>query len=340
MSKTIYLENRGTQDGAECAKFFQLEDDGHRVIATWGAIGQKRPPKVLVESEDPAVRQAAWDKKLKEKTKRKDNPYQVIRETGPDATRVVEERPSSVGRRWGLEVETHSRLSPREVAAKMQERGLTVNLRENDYFHSDGTAWDVKRDGSCGYEFASPILSGDAGIFDAKLAVEKIREVCPDAVNVKCGLHVTIDVSDHSPADLKRLAIAYLKAQEHFYAQCNESRQHNQYCQRNPLTRLQDMIDSKSIERVLDGAGGWRNHSDRYHGLNWTRVFSKKVIEFRMMESTVAVRKVGSWIRMCVGFVDGIKASGITFKSTDPLGQETFEKIVISAWLTEDSRER
>ena len=350
--KLVYLENRGLQDGAECNKFFQLEDNGKQVIATWGSIGQKRTPKILVESEDPAVRQAAWDKKFKEKTQRKVNPYQVIRSVGLDAAapgtdrtatfavtgqpsgRIVvhEERPSAVGRRFGVEVETHSNLQPSEIGRNMEARGLKVNMRSGDYFHSDGRQWDVKRDGSCGYEFASPILSGEAGIFDAKLAVEKIREVCPNAVNSKCGLHVTIDVSDHTPHDLKRLAIAYLKAQNFFYAECNESRQNNRYCEKNPVYRLQDMIDSSTIERVLDACGGWRNHSDRYHGLNWTRVFSKKVIEFRMMESTVAMRKVGAWIRMCVGFVDGVKASGMTFKSCEAFGQETFDKIVAGTW--------
>jgi predicted DNA-binding WGR domain protein len=345
--KSIYMEQRGHTDKTEHNKFFQLDDDGHQVIATWGSIGQKRAPKVLVTSEDPAVRQAAWDKKLKEKTKRKDNPYQVIQRsdvdlsvTGTDKTvkTVLEQRPSAVGRRFGVEVETHSNLSPQDIAGKMRERGLKVNLRENEYFHSDGKNWDVKRDGSCGLEFASPILSGEAGIFDAKLVVEKIREVCPNAVNSKCGLHVTIDVSDHSHTDLKRLAIAYLKAQDYFYAQCNESRQHNQYCARNPTNRLQDMIDSSSVERVLDACGGWREHSQRYHGLNWTRVFSRKVVEFRMMESTVAMRKVGAWIRTCVGFVDGVRASHVTFKSVEPFSQETFDTICAGTWRPGTSR--
>jgi predicted DNA-binding WGR domain protein len=334
--KTVYLENRGKQDGSECAKFFRLEDNGHQVMSYWGAIGAKGQQKALVVSEDPVARQAAWDKKLREKTKRKDNPYQIIRMEGvveglsrctTPSVQVLEQRPSAVGRRWGLEVETHSNLSPTEVAHKMLERGLKVQLRTGDYFPSDGGQWDVKRDASCGYEFASPILSGDAGIFDAKLAVEKIREVCSTAVNSRCGLHVTIDVSDHTPTELKRLAIAYLKAQEHFYAECNPSRQHNHYCQKNPTHRIMDMVQSNSIERVLDACGGWRDHNDRYHGLNWTRVFTRKVVEFRMMESTVAVRKVGAWIRMCVGFVDGVRASRTTFIDGEPLTRESFETI-------------
>jgi len=333
---TIYLENRGTQDGAECSKFFQLEDDGHKVIAKWGSIGQNRPPKVLVESEDAAVRQAAWNKKLKEKTQREDNPYQVIWEkdgsSSSSAVKVVEARPSSEGRRWGLEVETHSNLDITEVIEKMEARGLQINDQRSRYFDSTGQKWDVKRDGSCGYEFTSPILSGNAGIFDAKLAVEKIREVCENAVNRNCGIHVTIDVSDHNDADLIRLAVGYLKCQDHFYAECAEWRQDNRYCAKNPIHNMASMLRDKDAKAALERCGGWRNHSDRYHGLNFTRTFSKKVVEFRMMESTVSVRKVGAWIRLCVGFVDGLKKWGGKFTTTEPISAETFKSICEGTW--------
>jgi len=324
--KSVYMEQRGSSGDVQHNKFFELKDDGRTVIATWGAINTKGQSKVLVESEDPAVRQAAWDKKFKEKAHRKDKPYVVIKKDGEQ----VEDRPSADGRRWGLEVATHSNLELREIARRMQERGLKVNLESGRYFHSTGATWDIKRDGSCGYEFASPISSGERGIFDAKVAVEKIREVCPNAVNSNCGVHVTVDVSDHSPRDLKRLAVGYLRAQEHFYTQCNESRQQNRYCKRNPTQNISQMIamHPDSIQRILDLAGGWRNHDDRYHGLNFTRVFSIKVVEFRMLESTVAIRKVGAWIEMCVGFVDGLKKSGVEFKSTGQFSEETFNRIL------------
>lgn len=330
--KTIYLENRGTQDGAECNKFFRLTDDGHKVIAEWGSIGQVRPPKILCESEDPEVRQKAWDKKLKEKTKRKDNPYQIITSTGVEASRPVvqhEERPSSEGRKFGLEVETHSQLNISDVIEKLEARGLEINDQRSRYFHSNGQKWDVKRDGSCGYEFASPIISGEAGIFDSKLAVEKIREVCDTAVNRKCGLHVTIDVSDHSEEELIRFAIAYLKAQDHFYAECADYRATNHFCKKNSTHRMEQMLRCRSVSEVLAMANG----NDRYHGMNFTRTLvAPRVIEFRMMESTVQMRKVGAWIRMCVGFVDGVKKSGVRFKTTEKISKETFDQICASQW--------
>jgi predicted DNA-binding WGR domain protein len=327
--KQVYLENRGVQDNAECNKFFKLVDDGHQVISYWGAIGAKGQSKVLVVSDDPVARDAAWAKKFKEKTQRKANPYVVIDNNGTK----VEARPSSEGRRWGLEVETHTHVDLRDIVLRMRDRGLDVSVKSDSYFKSNGQQWDVKRDGSCGYEFASPILSGDQGIFDVKLAVEKIREVCPTAVNSSCGIHVTVDVSDHSPEDIKRLVIAYLKSQEHFYAECNESRQHNHFCARNPTDRLQRIIDTPvytmvDAQSVVDMAGGWRDHEQRYHGLNFTRLFSIKVIEFRMLESTVAIRKVGGWIRMVIGFVDGVKRDNMDLKSTERISKADFDTIL------------
>jgi len=328
--KRIYAEQRGATGATEHNKMFVFVDDdvNQEVVFEWGAIGCKKPSKKVVKEADPARRAEIFEAKLKEKTKRKDNPYVIITTEDGGRTTTVESRPASTGRGWGLEVETHSNLSPEEIAAKMTERGLVVNVETGRYFHSEGRTWDVKRDGSCGYEFASPILRGEAGIFDAKLAVEKIREVCPNAVNRNCGIHVTIDMSDFSEEDLIRLVVAYLKSQEHFYGQCNSTRQDNRYCKRNPTVNLAQILKCTSAAKAIDLAGGWRNHDDRYHGLNFTRVFSRKVVEFRMLESSVDIRKVGAWIHTCVGFVDGVKKLGVKFSSTKTFSAETFEKLV------------
>lgn len=326
----VYLEQRGVTGDTEHNKFYSAVDDpvAQTVTFRWGSIGCAKPSVKVIHEADPAKRTAIFDAKVKEKVGRKSNPYVVIERTDGVSVDRVEARPSAVGRGWGLEVETHSQLDPADIANRMSARGLKVNVETGRYFHSDGRVWDVKRDGSCGYEFASPILRGDSGIFDAKLAVEKIREVCPTAVNSNCGIHVTIDVSDHSEDDLRRLVIAYLKAQEFFYKECNASRQDNRYCKRNPVAQLPMIIATRDVRRALDMAGGWRNHDDRYHGLNLTRVFTRKVVEFRMMESSVDIRKVGAWVRMCVGFVDGVKASQVTFKTPATFSAETFASLV------------
>lgn len=332
--KKVYLENRGTQDGAECNKFFTLEDTGLKLIINWGSIGTKGQIKILSQDPDPVVRQAEWDKKFKEKTTRKVNPYVVISHDTDGIKNKVEARPPDVDtdRYWGLEIETHTNLDVGDIIARLKDRGLEINDQRSCYFHSTGQTWDVKRDGSCGYEFASSKLRGEAGIFDAKLAVEKIRVVCDTAVNRQCGIHVTVDVADHDHDDLKRLIIGYLKAQEHFYGGCAAWRQDNRYCKRNPVANLMAIIREGSIERALDLAGGWRQHDDRYHGLNLTRVFDPKVVEFRMLESSVDIRKVGAWIRACVGFVDGLKKSHVAFKTVSMISASSFKEICEGTW--------
>lgn len=324
--RKVYAEQRGATKGVEHNKFIEVVDDGQKVVTRWGPVGGKGTSKVIAESSDAEARTKAFDKYVKSKCERKESPYTIV--TQGDES--IEERPSSDGRRWGLEVETHSRLSPQEVAEKMRERDLVVNVDTGRYFKSNGRAWDIKRDGSCGYELASPISRGEAGIFDAKIACDKIKEVCPTPVNSNCGIHVTIDVSDHSQEDLCRLIIGYLKAQEHFYAECNESRQNNRYCQRNTAAPLQSTSNFNSFAWLFHAVDG----GNRYHGLNLSRLHEKKIIEFRMLESSVSSRKVGAWIRMCVGFVDGLKKSKVRFKTSETFSAETFKAICEGTWRT------
>lgn len=343
MVRETYMEQRGRSKGVEHNKFFLLKDDGLKVTAQWGAVGEQRPVKVLCESADAAERTKAFEKKLKTKAFRKDNPYTIIsdKRNGVDhakpAGAAKENRPSSEGRNFGLEIETHTRIDMNSIIDGMVERGLNVNDRRRNYFHSDGTTWDVKRDGSCGYEFASPIMSGEAGVFDAKVATEKIREVSgPNAVNSSCGIHVTVDVSDHSNVELKRFVIGYLRAQEHFYNKCDHTRRHNTYCKENPMHLIGPMIACGDIRQVVAMAVGRRDgrisHGDRYHGMNFTRLFDRKCVEFRMMEGTVSIRKIGDWIHTCVGFIDGLKKCGVTFKSFGTFRKDTFDQIVKGEW--------
>jgi predicted DNA-binding WGR domain protein len=320
---TVYMENR---TAANANKFYEITDNGRSVETRWGKIGTDGSSETIVESADASVRKAAFDKIFKSKACRKKDPYVVIKRNGL----VVEQRPQGGSpRKWGFEVETHSRLEVEQVVDLMRERGLQVKSRTKDYFKSDGKQWDVKRDGSCGYEFASPILSGNAGIFDVKLAVDKIREVCETPVNSKCGIHVTVDVSDHSQAEIVRLVVAYMLAQERFFERCNESRQHNHYCQRNPgdparllAAARSDCACADKLHYVLTAV----DYSNRYHGLNLTRLSTKKIVEFRMLESSVSARKVGSWISTVIGFVDAVKREGAEFFDNHVRGNEIPEQ--------------
>jgi len=324
--RTIYGEQRGVGGDTEHNKGYRITDDGVSTVLTeWGPIGNLRSKKVICESADPAERAKAFDKQFKAKFNKKENPYVVIEQNG----QRTENRPSSEGRAFGLEVETHSRVGIDEIISKLKSRGLNVRDRRNSYFHSDGSVWDVKYDSSAGYEFASPILSGSRGIFDAKLAVEKIREVGgAAAANANCGVHVTVDIGDHSFEDFKRLVIGYLRCQKHFYDQVHESRSTNQYCVPNPTHLIESILRATTVAEIRRLASN--NHrGERYHGLNLTHAGRA---EFRHMEGNVSIRNIAAWIRLCVSFVDGVKKSGVKFKSTTPISKETFDKIAAGVW--------
>ena len=336
----VYLENRGSsvKEGTltQHSKFYLAEDDGQKVIFRWGSTGSYESIKTktagagvkIKECED---RRATIDAQVRAKIKKG---YVRIWESGSQTGGLMlrhEERPSNEGRGFGLEIETHTHISLDEIIEGMRKRGLAVNDSRQQYFHSNGSAWDVKRDGSCGYEIASPILRGECGIFDAKLAAEKIREICPNATNSNCGVHVTVGVEDHSKEDLKRLIAGYLKAQEHFYAKCNSTRQKNSYCARNPINKLGLIIaaPSTAINEIAVSAGGLR-HEDRYKGLNLTNVFkSSPRVEFRMLESTTEIRKLGAWIETCVNFVSNLKSTQYVITDAAPMSEEDFNALTI-----------
>ena len=349
MHSEYYLENRANTGDTEHQKFYRIVVDGCDTHFTWGAIGANKPGTEDKTHESESEAFAYAQAKLKSKQAGKKGYLLITEKQGGDVPSMStgrtapvrrtdtvqhEQRPPETGRKFGFEVETHSNLDPKKIADQLSARKLKINYRAGSYFHSDGTSWDVKRDGSCGFEFASPILCENSGIFDVKLALEKIRGVCETAVNADCGIHVTIDVSDHGEADLRRLLVGYLKAQEHFYKRCNKTRQVNRYCQRNDVRALQIPSMSMAVcSNVVNMLARAMSPGGRYHGLNLDNMrASKPRVEFRMLESTLDARKVGTWIRTCIGFVNGLLKSGATFTTNESFSEETFDAIVAGTW--------
>jgi hypothetical protein len=70
---------------------------------------------------------------------------------------------------------------------------------------------------------------------------------------------------------------------------------------------MNQCINASTISKIKTILG-----CNKYCGLNLTKLDSK-VVEFRMFQSELGARKVTSWVRTCVGFVEGIKANNITF---------------------------
>lgn len=313
----IYLENRGNTSGVENNKFYELETKNNKLYCRWGATSRYEELKnKYISCSGIKIINRNVDVKYTELLNKKQRRGYVIIQQNRNQ---LENRPSATGRKFGVEIETNTNLSKQQLKRLLKQRNLDV-ITSNSYHASDGRKWDIKNDSSCGYEIASPILSGAEGIFDLKLASDKIK----DALNNNhmpdndCGIHITVDISDYNQQDIKRLIIGFLKSQHHFYNLCNESRQNNTYCQKYNIRKLQQCIRASTVSKIKSILG-----CNKYKGLNLTKL-DKKVVEFRMFQSELGARKITSWVRTCVGFVEGIKSSNIQFNTSSKFTKNTF----------------
>ncbi len=320
--KTL-LENRGNKNGVENNKFYELETRNGKLYCRWGTMSRYHDLRnqYTAQSGISILDESEYDSKLENKIKRG---YVIITE----GSSYVEDRPvenSNVIRKFGVEIETNTNLSKSELKKKLKNRGLAVKVTHS-YQSSNGTTWDIKNDSSCGYEIASPILSGKTGIFDLKLATDKIKEALNDdhLPDLDCGIHITVDISDFSKIQIKRLIIGFLKSEHHFFKLCNESRQNNTYCEKYNITntKLKKCINASTVSRITTIL-----RVDKYCGLNLSKL-DENVVEFRMFQSELNPRKITKWVRTCVGFVEGIKLSNVEFTTTSKLNETQFNSII------------
>lgn len=304
-----YLENRGSKNGVESNKFYEVEIKGKKLICRWGATSKYKELKDVYNSR-PGVKiitSNATQKYQEQIEKKKKRGYVIVSTDNVQ----VEARPDSNGRKFGIEIETNTNISKLDLKNRLQSRGLEVKVI-NGYENSNGKKWDIKNDSSCGYEIASPILSGDAGIFDVKLSIDKIKESLNDThvPDSRCGIHITLDVSDLTSEQMKTLIISYLKTQEYFYSLCNESRQNNEYCRKYPVSNIRN-FENKTYLQIAAAL-----RIDKYYGLNLSKYRYSKLIEFRMFQSELSPRKVALWLRTCLGFVNAIRSNVISKSSS------------------------
>lgn len=317
----IYLENRGNTNGVENNKFYELETKNNKLYCRWGSTNRydELKNKYNICAGIKIINSHINEKYTDLLNKKQRRGYVVIQQNRTQ----IENRPSATGRKFGVEIETNTNLSKRELSTLLKARNLKVRTT-NSYMQSTGDKWDIKNDSSCGYEIASPILSGQQGIFDLKLAADKIKDALNDnhMPDNDCGIHITVDVSDFNKNELKRLIIGFLKAQDHFYKMCNSTRQDNTYCKKYDTSKINQCIRASTVSKIKTILG-----CDKYRGLNLTKLDSK-VVEFRMFQSELGARKITSWVRTCVGFIEGIKSSNTTFTTISKFTKATFNNLI------------
>jgi hypothetical protein len=182
------------------------------------------------------------------------------------------------------------------------------------YDHRDSpTQWKVVTDSSVdgpggSGEVVSPILSGDAGL-------EQARQVCRAlsaagaTVNRSCGLHVHVDARDLAARELTNVVFRYARFESDIDAFMPASRRggNNSYCRsivdwgRGAARRA--LLACRQPRQMAD-AGYSAGTGDRFRKVNLCAFQAHGTVEFRHHSGSVNAEKISNWIKFCVNFVE------------------------------------
>ena len=213
-------------------------------------------------------------------------------------------------RSFGLEIEfTHTNPHRQELThdekmdlvLQLRQAGIPIMTGYRNESHSG--YWKLTRDGSCGNELVSPILSGKEGLEEVKKVTEILINFPQIKVNKNCGLHVHIDARDLSKKQITKVFLNYAKWEKVFDALVPPSRRRdsNGFC--------------KSIEWILnystlneefkkDYARSYSQHFDKYYKVNLIPYVTQGSIEFRQHSGTLNADKIINWVILLIGFVE------------------------------------
>lgn len=214
-------------------------------------------------------------------------------------------------RRFGVEFETSS--CPNHISI----RGDTV--------------FGCKPDGSVdGMEFVSPILYADQGF-------DEIRKLCGQArennwrVNSACGFHLHLDMSNESPQNCIKVAMAYHLTYEFWTHFVSNSRKNNYYCAQH----LYNSASFVGYDRTSRTFTDWIHNlaGEKYTWVNWQSYLRHQTVELRNHSATLNATKVCNWVKAHARFIDKI----VTMTKVDILnelsGKSTYDQFkAISEW--------
>jgi hypothetical protein len=223
-------------------------------------------------------------------------------------------------RRFGVEIE-HGVEIPRDwyasrdygeaedyIAEKLVAAGLSNDWAGNIGY--DGTLLEVR----------SPILQGEEGMQELKLAMDTIRDA-GGYVTLADGMHVHHDAPEfREDAELRMRAIeSWAEVQDLIDPLVIENRRYNGYCSK--VGKAEVAMMKRNVERYrqthprvaeqyLHSGGAFSTGSLTYHGS----------IEIRYHEGCLNPDKAAAWIRFGQAFLEGVlsrkrvlKCSGDTY---------------------------
>ena len=156
--------------------------------------------------------------------------------------------------------------------------------------------------------------------------------------NSRCGIHVHVDASRHTPQTLRNLVNIVASKEDLLYKALQVDVLRESYCEKTNA-RFLDAINRYKpnsmgqLKRIwYNGYDGSQHHYDstRYHCLNLHSVFSKGTVEFRLFNSTLSPQHIKAYIQLCLA----INNQALTQKFASPMRtQSTNEKYTFRTWL-------
>jgi hypothetical protein len=222
----------------------------------------------------------------------------------------------TMSRRFGVEIEFLSTITKEQAVMSLRAAGIRV---ESSYYTHDTTPyWKIVTDGSCGLELVSPVLEGEAGIEEVRIAAAAL-EAAGAQVDKRCGLHVHFDARSMNLKAVKNLFKLWLKFEDVLDTFQPQSRRgnNNTYCRTNLESGVSDSEDHRGqCYRVFQKIDACRNMDQmkqlypcRYRKLNIQSYFRHQTLEVRHHSGTTDPAKITNWVRLMARVFDAAEAA-------------------------------
>jgi hypothetical protein len=164
-----------------------------------------------------------------------------------------------------------------------------------DYGHSDGQTWDIKPDGSCEFELATPRLT--RADWPKVVAVITALVKAGAVVDRSCGYHVHHEARDYQLKHIRSLIRMWGAFDNAVHEALPPSRRRNEYARRWDRDDVSFFADAESVRDRIVAEG-------RYSSLNLTIWWTSGRMEFRSHSATLSPDKILDWLLFTQRFVE------------------------------------
>tara|TARA_R110000772_G_scaffold169887_1_gene281782 strand:+ start:5362 stop:6153 length:792 start_codon:yes stop_codon:yes gene_type:complete len=237
--------------------------------------------------------------------------------------------------RFGIEIEfTNTSNTLRDIAAKVNSEVIASGYNDSGctyagYTHAVHSGWKIVTDASLprgGGELVSPILEGDNGMMQLKVASEALIAIgC--TVNLQCGVHVHHDATNLNVNDIKNVLKLYIKFEKAIDLIMPLSRRNgrSRWCATNNIKNdVSETFKGIDAESSIRGLAQSFFGSRRYYNVNLMAYLAHGTIEFRQHGGTLEFEKIEAWVLL----TKAIMTRAIAAKNIQPNTTDAFETLM------------